>query len=108
MSSVSKISSGAVVAPLVRRLPAPVAGVDLNFCRKPACALYGVPPDPFQRPNGTPPAPPGMPRGTVSDAMHEEYYKCPACGTTSRLNNNWAAVEEHERMRRLRTTNPCA
>lgn len=108
MSSVSKISSGAVVAPLVRRLPEPVAGVDLNFCRKPSCALYGVPPDPFQRPNGTPPAPPGVPRGAVSGAMHEEYYKCPACGATSRLKNNRAAVEEHERMRRLRATDPCA
>ena len=47
VSSVSKIYSGAAVEPLVRRLPAPVAGVDLNFCRNTACALYGVRPDPF-------------------------------------------------------------
>lgn len=108
MSSVSKISSGAAVVPLVRRLPEPDAGVDINFCRKPACALYGVPPDPFQRPNGTPPAPPGVPRGVVSGKMQEEYYKCPACGATSRLKNNIAVVEERERMRLPRTTDPCA
>lgn len=96
------------MVPLVRRLPEPVAGVDINFCRKPACALYGVPPDPFQRPNGTPPAPPGVPRGAGSGKMHEEYYKCPACGATSRLKNNFAVVEERERMRLLRATDPCA
>lgn len=108
MSSVSKISSGAVVAPLVRRLPAPVAGVDLNFCRNPACAHYGVLPDPFKRPQGSPPAPAGVPRGAVPGGKHKEFYKCSACGTTSRVKNNRAVVEEHERVRRLRDIDPCA
>ena len=108
MSSVSKISSGAVAVPLARRLPAPIAGVDLNFCRNPACALYGVPPDPFKRPNGTPAAPPGVPRGVVAGKKHEEYYQCPACRTTSRIKNNHAVVEEHERLCRIRKVDPCA
>lgn len=106
MSSVSKISSRTAIVQLARRLPAPVAGVDLNFCRNPACALYGVPPDPFKRPTGAPPAPPGVPRGVVAGKKHEQYYQCPACRTTSRLKNNRAVVEEHERLRRFREADP--
>lgn len=108
MSSVSKISSGAVAKPQARRLPAPVAGIDLNFCRNPACALYGVAPDPFKRPHGTRPAPPGVPRGVVAGKKHEEYYQCPACRTTSRIKNNRAVAEEYERLCRLRKIDPCA
>ena len=108
MSSVSKISSGAVVVPPVRRLRAPVAGVDLNFCRNPACARYGVLPDPFKRPKGSPPAPASVPRGAGPEGKHKEFYKCPACRTTSRAKNNQAVVEEHKRMRRLRNIDPCA
>jgi len=108
VSSVSKISSGTVVVPLVRRLPAPVAGIDLNFCRNPACAQYGVRPDPFRRPKGAPPPPPGVPRGAVPGGKHKEFYKCPACGTTSRVKNNHAVVEELDRLRRLRTEDPAA
>lgn len=85
-----------------------MAGVDLNFCRNPACALYGVLPDPFKRPNGSPPAPPGVPRGAVPGGKHKEFYKCSACGTTSRVKNNRAVVEEQERLRRLRDIDPCA
>ena len=96
------------MVPLARRLPAPVAGVDLNFCRNPACALYGMLPDPFKRPNGSPPAPPGVPRGAVPGGKHKEFYKCPACRTTSRVKNNRAVVEEHERLRCIRETDPCA
>ncbi len=99
---------GAVVVPLVRRLPAPVAGVELNFCRNPACAHYGVLPDPFKRPQGSPPAPAGVPRGAVPGGKHQDFYKCSACGTTSRVKNNRAVVEEHERMRRQRDIDPCA
>lgn len=108
MSSVSKISSGAAVVPLVRRLPAPVAGVDLNFCRNTACAQYGVFPDPFKRPNGSPQPPPGVPRGAVPGGKHKEFYKCPACRATSRVKNNHAVAEELQRLRRLRETDPCA
>ncbi len=106
MSSVSKISSGTLAKPLVRRLPPPFAGIDLNFCRNPSCAAYGVLPDPFKRPKGAPPPASGVLRGVVAGKKHEEHYQCPACGTTSRVKNNRAVVEECERLRRLRETDP--
>ncbi len=96
------------MVPLAQRLPAPVAGVDLNFCRNTACALYGVRPDPFRRPSGAPAPPSGVPRGAVTGGKHKELYKCPACGATSRVKNNRAVAEERGRMRRLRDTDPCA
>lgn len=108
MSSVSKKSSAAVVVPLVQRLPASVASVDLNFCRNLARALYGVLPDPFKRPNGSRPVPPGVPRGAVPGGKHKELYKCPSCRTTFRVKNNRAVVKQHERLRRLRDIDPCA
>ncbi|ULB08374.1 hypothetical protein ORIO_00255 [Cereibacter azotoformans] len=89
-------------------MPYPVAGIDLNFCRNPACAEYGILPDPFKRPNGSEPAPPGVPRGAVSGKKHEEYYQCDSCGTTHRLKNNRAVAEEVERLRRIRSTDPSA
>lgn len=59
-------------------------------------------------PNGGPPSPPRVPQGAVPGGVHEEFCKCPACGTTLRLKSNRAAVEERERMRRLCATDPCA
>lgn len=62
----------------------------------------------FRRPNGAPAPPPGVPRGAVPGGKHKEFYKCSACGTSSRVKNNRAVAEEHERMLQLRESDPCA
>ncbi|MEC7793875.1 MAG: hypothetical protein VX791_10210 [Pseudomonadota bacterium] len=72
----SKISS-TEFPPLERHLPQDFPGLDLNFCRNLTCASFGMHPDPFKRTTDSDPAPGGVLRGTVSGAMHEEYFKCP-------------------------------
>jgi transposase-like protein len=101
----SKISSTEISA-LERRFPPSFEGVDLNFCRNPQCATYGVFPDPFKRPNGTEPAPPDVLRGVVAGKKHEEFFKCPTCTKTSRIKNNRAIVEEYKRLKYLQEYDP--
>ncbi|MFW2545116.1 transposase [Primorskyibacter sp. 2E107] len=105
MLDLSKISSTADSG-LERRLPPAFEGLDLNFCRNPTCASYGVPPDPFKRPNGAPPAPPGVLRGEVSGAKHAEFFQCPTCNKTARIKNNRAVWEEYQRLKRLQEFDP--
>jgi hypothetical protein len=104
---VSKISSTANSG-LERRFPLPFEGVDVNFCRTPTCVSYGVNPDPYKRPNGAPPAPPGVLRGVVSGAQHEEFFDCPHCTSTARLKNNRAIAEEYRRLKGLQERDPNA
>ena len=101
----SKISSTEISA-LERRFPPAFEGVDLNFCRNPQCATYGVFPDPFKRPKGTEPAPPDVLRGVVAGKKHEEFFKCPTCTKTSRIKNNRAIVEEYKRLKHLQEYDP--
>ncbi len=101
----SKISSTEIPC-LERRFPLPFEGVDINFCRNPQCATYGVFPDPFKRPNGTEPAPPDVLRGVVAGKKHEEFFKCPTCTKTSRIKNNRAIVEEYKRLKYLQEYDP--
>lgn len=105
MSYVSKISSTGF-PPLERRFPEACEGLDLNFCRNPVCDSYGVHPDPFKRPNGAPPAPPGVLRGDVTGAKHQEFFKCPTCNKTSRIKNNRAITEEYRRLKHLQEHDP--
>ncbi len=103
----SKISS-TETCNLERRLPLPFEGMDLNFCRNPQCAGYGVPPDPYKRPAGTEETTLSMPRGAVSGKQHEEFFKCPTCNKTSRIKNNRAIVEEYKRLTHLQEFDPTA
>lgn len=105
MSYVSKISSRED-QPLERRFPEAFDGLDLNFCRNPVCDSYGVHPDPFKRPGGEPPAPPGVLRGGVKGRKHEEFFQCPTCNKTSRIKNNRAIVEEYRRLKHLQDHDP--
>lgn len=105
MSCVSKISSTGQPA-LERRLPEPFEGRDLNFCRNPTCASFGVPPDPYKRPRGAPVAPQGTLRGAVAGRQHEEFFKCPTCNKTSRIKNNRAIGEEYNRLKHLHDYDP--
>ena len=100
-----KISSTEFL-PLERRLPLPFEGRDLNFCRNPRCNSFGISPDPYKRPKGSDPAPVGALRGVVMGKQHEEFFKCPTCGKTSRLKNNRAIVEEYKRLRHLQDHDP--
>lgn len=107
MTCASKISA-TEEHDLKLRVPEPCEGLDLNFCRNPTCASYGIKPDPFKRPNNATPAPPGVLRGVVSGKKHEEYFQCPTCNKTSRLKNNRAVMEEFRRLQRSRTHDPTA
>jgi len=101
----SKISPTEIAA-LERRFPLAFEGVDLNFCRNPQCATYGVFPDPYKRPTDAPPAPPDALHGFVSGKKHEEFFKCPTCNKTSRIKNNRAIVEEYKRLKHLQEFDP--
>ncbi len=102
MSYVSKISS-TEIPPLDRRFPEAYQGLDLNFCRNPVCDSFGVYPDAFKRPNG---APPGVLRGEVKGAKHQEFFRCPTCNKTSRIKNNRAIAEEYRRLKQLQEHDP--
>lgn len=102
MNQVSKISSTAPA--LRRRLPLPFNGIETNFCRNPRCDCYGIHPDPYDRRGRS--APPDVLRGVVGGRRHEEYFKCPSCGSTNRLKNNKAIAEEYARLRGLQQENP--
>ncbi|SEI61465.1 hypothetical protein SAMN05421762_3291 [Pseudooceanicola nitratireducens] len=103
----SKISS-TEFPPLERHLPRDFPGLDLNFCRNPTCASFGMHPDPFKRTTDSDPAPGSVLRGTVSGAMHEEYFKCPTCNKTSRLRKNRAIPEGYRRLKYLPEHDPTA
>ena len=105
MGCVSKISSTGD-EDLERRMPMPFDGIDVNFCRNPACATFGVIPDPYKRPNGLPPAPKGEIRGAMKGSKHEEFFDCPNCSSTARLKNNTAIVAEYRRHKVLQETDP--
>ena len=105
MECVSKISS-TVDENLERRMPLPFDGVDVNFCRNPSCATFGIMPDPYKRPSGSPPAPDGVIRGVVKGKKHEEFFDCPHCSSTARLKNNKAIVAEYSRQKVLQETDP--
>ncbi|WP_324753497.1 hypothetical protein [Roseovarius sp. Pro17] len=119
MSFVSKISS-TENPPLERRCPEAFGGLDLNFCRNPACGSFGVHPDPFKRPGGEPPAPPDVLRGEVKgtkhearstkhearSTKHEEFFQCPTCNKSSRIKNNCAITEENQRLKHLQEHDP--
>ena len=106
MNIVSKISSTDIG--LERRLPFSFEGIEVNFCRNPQCVSFGISPDPYKRPKGSPPASPGAIRGVVAGGMHEEFFKCPTCGSTHRLKNNKAIVEEYNRLKDLQQVDPSA
>lgn len=82
---------------LVRRLPEPADGFDVNWCRNPRCASFGVPPDPYQRGPGIPPAAPGILRGVVSGSGDDKTLLCETCRRSSLLKSNAAILEEYQR-----------
>jgi len=68
----SKISSTGS-PPLAPRFPEAFDGLDLNFCRNPACGSYGVHPDPLKGPSGEPKAPPGVLRGEAKTRSTKSF-----------------------------------
>lgn len=83
-----------------RRLPCPSFGIDINFCRNPQCGLFAEPPDPYVR-KGRPSAKVkrNQPRGKVIGSADEKTCQCGACGQSSIIKNNGAAVQEYRRPR---------
>ncbi len=100
MSYVSKESS-TQSPPLVRRFPLPFEGVDLNLCRNPLCASHGIIPDPFECPNGAPPAAPDALRSVVKGRMREAFFECPTCDKINR-----AVFKECNRLKHLQENDP--
>lgn len=85
-----------------RRLPLPIFGVDVNFCRNAQCAQFGVHPDPRDgRTIQSAPANTNFSRGTVGGSGDKKRFTCGSCGQESVLKNNRAIVEEYTRLRRL-------
>ncbi len=56
-----------------------------------------MPPDPYQRGPGIPPAGPGVLRGTVSGSADDKTLLCGTCGRSSLLKNKRAISEEYQR-----------
>lgn len=83
-----------------RRLPFPIFGIDINFCRNPQCDLFAEPPDPYIR-KGRPSSKvkQNRPRGKVIGSADQKTFQCGACGQSSIIKNNGAVVEEYRRLR---------
>lgn len=85
-----------------RRLPLPLYGVDVNFCRNAQCAQFGVHPDPRDgRGLKLSVANANFPRGTVKGSGDKKNFTCGSCGEETVLKNNRAIVEEYIRIRQL-------
>jgi hypothetical protein len=97
--SSSKKSAGAAGSS-IPRIPPPVEGIQVNFCKAPTCSNFGVPPNPISR------------RGPGSSS-HDTYVlsggiskrgtprtaiKCKLCGDTPPLKSNLAIAQEVARL----------
>ena len=89
------------------RMPLPVHGITVNFCRNPLCHQFGVPPAPFDGRGGTSFNPNAIfRRGTVGGSGDEKSFVCGACGVSAVIKNNRSIVEEYRRLRRLQAELP--
>lgn len=96
MQLVSKKSAGA----RKRRLPSSSFGIDLNFCRNPACPQFGIHPDPYDRRGQKGHlVKSNFSHGVVNTRDGDLTFRCGACGKSSVVKNNRAVVEEYRRLR---------
>lgn len=85
------------------RIPDPVEGIQVNFCKNPACPNFGVPASQEKQPRGS---------GAASDQKRDTYtisqrkkdgqsafptLRCNACGETPPIKSNKAIYEELSR-----------
>jgi hypothetical protein len=83
---------------LAYRLPGPYSGLQVNVCKNPHCASFGVPETPYtlRRVPGSPPVPGAYSRyGAKSSAPS---FTCPCCGQHPPLRSNQAIHEEYQRL----------
>lgn len=83
-----------------RRIPLPVLGVDIYFCRNAQCAQFGIHPDPRdQRTVPKTSAGSNFPGGKVGGSGDGKRFTCGCCGQESVLKNNRAIVKDYTRLR---------
>ena len=87
------------------RIPAEWDGIQLNFCKNPACANYGIPPEQESR-KGTPAHNNPNSYRIVSAGRGLPLARCGACGESFGLKSNQGIVEERDRLR-PKTAEPC-
>lgn len=84
----TKISSSGL------RAPAPFEGLNVNFCKNPKCANFGVPETPFRTRlfKGTLPGPSHY--GLVATGKGKPALKCALCSEVFPMRSNQAVYEE--------------
>lgn len=85
------------------RVPAEVAGIQVNFCKNPACANYGLPVDP------TATRGPGAanPYTIGANGKGLPQARCNACGELFPLKSNLGVYEEYARLHAETTREAC-
>jgi hypothetical protein len=84
---------GAVVPKL--RVPLEEHGVQVNFCKNPRCANFGVPPLPVA-PRGA--SAKGNPYTIVASGLREPQLCCNRCNEHIPVKSNLGVVEEYQRI----------
>ena len=87
----AKISSG--IKPT--RIPPAVAGIQINFCKNPACRNFGVPAE--ERPAGRKNAVHGSGYSSITGGVGIPLLLCRHCKETPPIKSNLAISEEYER-----------
>ena len=81
------------------RFPATAAGIQVNHCKNPRCANFGVPPKAVARPPGSGHKPKAAPPPESGDYLSTQvkgvpYLKCQLCRESIPLQSNLAIAEE--------------
>lgn len=77
------------------RYPPDAAGIQVNHCKNPKCANFGVPPHPhktYRRKEITPAGPGDY--TVVSSGIGQPMLRCELCGETVPMQSNLAIAEE--------------
>ena len=98
----SAVSAGAGTVPIPpsakSRVPPAIDGIQVNFCKNPACGNYGVPPKPTAARGGSRKAPPAAPEpgAYIVWAAGAGYpvLKCKLCGEFPPIKSNLGVAEE--------------
>ncbi|MBI1282980.1 MAG: hypothetical protein GC183_01415 [Thiobacillus sp.] len=93
-------------------LPPPVAGINVNFCKNPACDNFGVPADIVKWRRKTHPdvaGKPGIAYRLVANGKSRPALACLLCGESFSVKSNLAVAEEQQRFSRYLqpTPDPC-
>ncbi|OIR19525.1 hypothetical protein GALL_04060 [mine drainage metagenome] len=87
------------------RIPPEAGGVQINFCKNPACANYGIPVEPTSRKGKQAHGNPNRYK-IVGSGRGLPSALCGACGESFSLKSNQGIVEERDRLR-PKTAEPC-